>query len=60
MCRNELEHMILNLETEIMCLSCKDILSNDERLALSSMEQELAQYQKDLENDNYQLWGILF
>lgn len=55
MCKNELEHIISNLETEIICLSCKDILTNDERLALSSMEQELAQYQKDLEDGNYQL-----
>lgn len=57
--KKELESKVASLETEIMCLSCKDILSNDERLALNTMEQELSQYQKDLENENYQWWGVL-
>ena len=57
--KKELESKVASLETNIMCLSCKDLLTDDERLALSSMELELAQYQKDLENGNYQLWGIL-
>lgn len=58
--KKELESKVASLETNIMCLSCKDLLTDDEHLALNSMEQELFQYQKDLENGNYQLWGILF
>jgi len=55
MTKKELEEKVANLETNIMCLSCKDFLTDEEHLELSSMEQQYSQYQKDLEDGNYEL-----
>lgn len=59
MTKKELEEKVANLETNIMCLSCKDFLTDEEHLELSSMEQQYSQYQKDLEDGNYELWEVL-
>ena len=53
--KKELEEKVADLETNIMCLSCKDLLSNEEHMELNSMEQKLTKYQKDLEDGNYEL-----
>lgn len=55
MTKKELEEKVANLETSIMCLSCKDFLNNEEHMELNSMEQKLSKYQKDLEDGNYEL-----
>lgn len=57
--KKELEEKVANLETSIMCLSCKDFLNNEEHMELNSMEQKLSKYQKDLEDGNYELWKVL-
>ena len=57
--KKELEEKVANLETSIMCLSCKDFLNNEEHMELNSMEQKLSKYQKDLEDGNYELWEVL-
>lgn len=59
MTKKELEEKVANLETSIMCLSCKDFLNNEEHMELNSMEQKLSKYQKDLEDGNYELWEVL-
>lgn len=59
MTKKELEEKVANLETNIMCLSCKDLLREDEHRELFVMEQELTKYQKDLEDGNYELWEVL-
>lgn len=53
--KKELEEKVADLETSIMCLSCKDFLNNEEHMELNSMEQKLSKYQKDLEDGNYEL-----
>lgn len=53
--KKELEEKVANLETNIICLSCKDLLTNEEHMELDSMEQELTKCKKDLENENYEL-----
>ena len=55
MTKKELEEKVANLETNIMCLSFKDLLREDEHRELFVMEQELTKYQKDLEDGNYEL-----
>lgn len=55
MTKKELEEKVADLETNIMCLSCKDFLTDEEHSELSSMEQHYSQYQKDLEDGNYEL-----
>lgn len=59
MTKKELEEKAANLETNIICLSCKDLLTNEEHIELNSMEQKLSKYQKDLEDGNYELWEVL-
>lgn len=59
MTKKELEEKVADLETNIMCLSCKDFLTDEEHSELSSMEQHYSQYQKDLEDGNYELWEVL-
>lgn len=53
--KKELEERVADLETNIMCLSCKDLLRDDEHRELFAMEQELTKCKKDLENGNYEL-----
>lgn len=53
--KKDLEEKVADLETNIMCLSCKDLLTNEEHMELNSMEQKLTKYQKDLEDGNYEL-----
>lgn len=53
--KKELEEIVADLETNIMCLSCKDLLTNEEHMELNSMEQELTKCKKDLEDGNYEL-----
>ena len=53
--KKELEERVADLETNIMCLSCKDLLREDEHRELFVMEQKLEQCKKDLENGNYEL-----
>lgn len=53
--KKELEEKVADLETNIMCLSCKDLLREDEHRELFVMEQELTKCQKDLEDGNYEL-----
>ena len=55
MTKKELEEKVADLETNIMCLSCNDLLREDEHRELFVMEQELSKYQKDLEDRNYEL-----
>lgn len=55
MTKKELEEKVADLETNIMCLSCKDLLREDEHRELFVMEQKLSKYQKDLEGGNYEL-----
>nr|DAY70824.1 MAG TPA: hypothetical protein [Caudoviricetes sp.] len=55
MTKKELEEKVADLETNIMCLSCKDLLREDEHRELFVMEQKLSKYQKDLEDGNYEL-----
>ena len=53
--KKELEEKVASLETSIMCLSCKDFLTDEEHSELSAMEQELTKCKKDLEDGNYEL-----
>ena len=55
MTKKELEEKVADLETNIMCLSSKDLLREDEHRELFVMEQKLSKYQKDLEDGNYEL-----
>lgn len=53
--KKELEERVADLESLIICMECKDHLDSDDYLQLGYLNQELAQYKKDLENGNYEL-----
>ncbi len=53
MTKKELEEKVANLETNIMCLSCKDLLREDEHRELFVMEQELSEYERKLKDGRY-------
>lgn len=52
--KEELKERIQDLESNIMCLSCKDSLSQDESVKLFVMEKTLNAYRKAYDG-NYQL-----
>lgn len=49
---------VADIEGSIMCMECKDHLDSDDYLQLGYLNQELASAKKDLENGNYELWGV--
>ena len=58
MTKKELDERVADIEGSIMCMECKDHLESDDYLQLGYLNQELAQCNKDLENGNYELWGV--
>lgn len=53
--KEEIKERIQNLESNIMCLSCKDSLSQNESVKLFVMEKTLDAYRKAYNNGNYRI-----
>lgn len=56
--KEEIKERIQNLESNIMCLSCKDSLSQNESVKLFVMEKTLDAYRKAYNNGNYRIWWV--